>query len=455
MILADKIIKERKKLGLSQEELAEKMNVSRQAVSKWEGNQSVPEIEKILQLSRLFGVTTDYLLKDEIENEESAEKSETQFGTEHEAPSENMQSQAVSSVVAEKSGLFPFNNKFVSIGASDSDNEEYKAPSARTVTAEQAREYMSRRKKASIFISIGTFLCIVSVIPLFLLGVMSESSTFGLSEDGAGVVGLIILLVLVAAAVGLFVYTGFRNSPFEFLEKEPFETESGVVDMVREQREAFNGTYVKFNLIGTVLCVLSPIPLFIGALGENNFGMILSLSIMLLIAGSGVVFFILAGVPHEGMQRLLKDGEYSEEAKKSKGIKGAVALIYWLVAAVIYLLILFLTGGGYWEYDKSWVVWPVAGVLFPAVMTLCGILEKKDIMQKMPKEEGENSEAAKKSKVTRGAVALVYWFSITIIYLVILFLSKGQDGNWIFDNSWVIWPVAGVLFPTVIAQYEK
>lgn len=455
MILADKIIKERKKLGLSQEELAEKMNVSRQAVSKWEGNQSVPEIEKILQLSRLFGVTTDYLLKDEIENEESAEKSETQFGTEHEAPSENMQSQAVSSVVAEKSGLFPFNNKFVSIGASGSDNEEDKATSVRTVTAEQAREYMSRRKKASIFISIGTFLCIVSVIPLFLLGVMSESSTFELSEDGAGVVGLIILLVLVAAAVGLFVYTGFRNSPFEFLEKEPFETESGVVDMVREQREAFNGTYVKFNLIGTVLCVLSPIPLFIGALGENNFGMILSLSIMLLIAGSGVVFFILAGIPHEGMQRLLKEGEYSEEAKKSKGIKGAVALIYWLVATVIYLLILFSSGGGYWKYDNSWVVWPVAGVLFPAVMTLCGILEKRDIMQKMPKEEGENSEAAKKSKVTRGAVALVYWFSITIIYLVILFLSKGQDGNWIFDNSWVIWPVAGVLFPTVIAQYEK
>ena len=70
MILADKIIRLRKKNGWSQEELAYKMNVSRQAVSKWEGAQTIPDLEKILQLSLLFGVTTDYLLKDEIENEE-------------------------------------------------------------------------------------------------------------------------------------------------------------------------------------------------------------------------------------------------------------------------------------------------------------------------------------------------------------------------------------------------
>ena len=66
MILADKIIRLRKKNGWSQEELAEKMGVSRQAVSKWEGAQSVPDLGKILQLSTLFGVTTDYLLKDDL-----------------------------------------------------------------------------------------------------------------------------------------------------------------------------------------------------------------------------------------------------------------------------------------------------------------------------------------------------------------------------------------------------
>ena len=67
MILADKIINLRKKAGWSQEDLAEMIGVSRQSVSKWEGAQSVPDMDKILRLSRIFGVSTDYLLKDEIE----------------------------------------------------------------------------------------------------------------------------------------------------------------------------------------------------------------------------------------------------------------------------------------------------------------------------------------------------------------------------------------------------
>ena len=62
MILADKIIEERKKNGWSQEELANKLGVSRQAVSKWESSGSIPDLQRILQMSELFGVTTDYLL---------------------------------------------------------------------------------------------------------------------------------------------------------------------------------------------------------------------------------------------------------------------------------------------------------------------------------------------------------------------------------------------------------
>lgn len=53
----------RKKMGLSQEELANKIGVSRQAVSKWESGQSMPDLDKIIALSELFGVSTDYILK--------------------------------------------------------------------------------------------------------------------------------------------------------------------------------------------------------------------------------------------------------------------------------------------------------------------------------------------------------------------------------------------------------
>lgn len=69
MILADKIAEERKRNGWSQEELAEQLGVSRQAVSKWESAGSVPDLQKVIQLAELFGVSTDYLLKDEMEPE--------------------------------------------------------------------------------------------------------------------------------------------------------------------------------------------------------------------------------------------------------------------------------------------------------------------------------------------------------------------------------------------------
>lgn len=69
MILADKIVSLRKKAGWSQEDLAEKLGVTRQSVSKWEGAQSVPDMDKVVQMSRLFGVSTDFLLKDELEEE--------------------------------------------------------------------------------------------------------------------------------------------------------------------------------------------------------------------------------------------------------------------------------------------------------------------------------------------------------------------------------------------------
>lgn len=70
MILADKIIHLRKKYNMTQEELAEKLNVSRQSISKWEGSLSTPDLNKVIAMSNIFGVTTDYLLNDEISKED-------------------------------------------------------------------------------------------------------------------------------------------------------------------------------------------------------------------------------------------------------------------------------------------------------------------------------------------------------------------------------------------------
>ena len=212
MILADKIISLRKKAGWSQEELAAQLNVTRQSVSKWEGAQSVPDMDKVVQMSRLFGVTTDFLLKDELEAEEYGE---------------------VSSV-----------------------------STLRRVSMAEAATYLDLRKAAAPKMALATFLCIISPSPLIMLGAMSEISSLGISENAAAGIGLCVLLILVSIGVALFLSCSSAVRNYAFLDNEPFETEYGVTGMVKERKQAFSGTYTRLNITGTMLCILSVVPLF-------------------------------------------------------------------------------------------------------------------------------------------------------------------------------------------------
>lgn len=74
MTLAEKITRLRKNAGMSQEELAEKLNVSRQAISRWENGSAMPDAANLLQLSKLFGVTADYLLNEDYQSDEDIPK---------------------------------------------------------------------------------------------------------------------------------------------------------------------------------------------------------------------------------------------------------------------------------------------------------------------------------------------------------------------------------------------
>lgn len=76
MNFAEKLLKLRTQYGYSQEVLAEKLNVSRQAVSKWELGTTLPETDKVIAISDFFAVSTDYLLKDnfQLNNSESLDR---------------------------------------------------------------------------------------------------------------------------------------------------------------------------------------------------------------------------------------------------------------------------------------------------------------------------------------------------------------------------------------------
>ena len=329
MILADKLILLRKRAGWSQEELAQQLDVSRQAVSKWEGAQSIPDIHKILQLSRLFGVATDYLLRDELEEPEGEALPA--------APDE---------------------------------------PGLRRVSMEEAAAYLDRRKADAPKLALATFLCILSPAALILLGALSELSAFPLRENAAGGLGLCILLALVAVGVGFFLSCAARVKDFDFLDSEPFETEYGVSGMVRERQAAFRETYTRLNILGTVLCILSAVPVFI-ALIVNGPDVLCAAAVcvLLLLVGLGCIAFVYGGTRQSAMERLLEEGEFTRRQKARRSLKCAISTVFWLVVVAVYLLYTFGPSGNGQPQD-SWFIWPIAGVLYAAVMALVGIIER-------------------------------------------------------------------------------
>ena len=319
MILADKIIQLRKKCGWSQEELAEKMGVSRQSVSKWEGALSVPDLDKILLMSRIFGVSTDYLLKDEIEEAE----------------------------------YFP-----------QEDMEEDSGTGTRRVPMEEASAFLAAKRETAPRIALGVLLCILSPICLLSLGGLSDEGAIGISENLAAGIGLIVLLLMVIPAVVLFVSSGMKTNRFEYLDNEPIELEYGVSGMVKERQNQLRDAHTRDFVIGVCLCIVAAIPLLLTAiLTENDTYVVLSLCTTIVIVGIGVYMLVRNGIIWESTEKLLQEGDYSKSKKKANTFSEAVGAIYWCVVTAIFLFYSLYT----MDWSRSWIIWPVAGVLFGAI----------------------------------------------------------------------------------------
>ncbi|MCR4679255.1 MAG: helix-turn-helix transcriptional regulator [Lachnospiraceae bacterium] len=327
MILADKIINERKRCGWSQEELAEKLSVSRQSVSKWEGAQAVPDLQKILKMAELFNVTTDYLLRDEIEG----------------APVEN---------------------------TGYTEDKDY---DIRKVSMEEANEYLDTVKELAPKLALGVLLCVVSPILLIVLAGISDCGL--MSENVAAAIGLGALFGCIAVAVFLFVGYGIKTDKYEYLTKEDFETAYGVDGMVKDKRSKTEELYNKLIVAAVLLCVVCPVPLVIVAvIGASSMMIISMVGLLLAMVAMATYIFVLIGSITDSYKILLKEKEFSKEHKKGDRIVGAVAGTYWLIVTAIFLFMGFV----YDNWKSNWIIWPVAGLVFAAIMTMLNAIVKKD-----------------------------------------------------------------------------
>ena len=322
MMMADKIILERKKNGWSQEELADRLHVSRQSVSKWEGAQSVPDLNKVIAMADLFGVSTDYLLKDELEELPMVQEMSVTVDQEGEA--------------------------------------------VRMVSLDEAHSYLSAAERSARQISVGVMLCILSPILLIVGASAGAAGLIPLTEDQASILGCIILMLIVAAAVFLFVKNGMQLSKYDYLENELIDTEYGVISLAKERKQEYEHSHLMGMTVGVILCVLSAVPILGAALAaeDNELLMSVGVGITLALIAVGVWQIVRVSIIWESYQKLLEEGDYTRKKKRSKD--SVLSGVYWSIVTAVYL------GWSFWtmEWHRTWIIWPVAGVLYAVVRSI-------------------------------------------------------------------------------------
>lgn len=345
MNIAERIMDLRKKKGWSQEELAERLGVSRQSVSKWESGASVPDINRILEMSQIFGVTTDYLLKGTGEQMEIVEKEECTGQTETFDKTED----------TEKVGN---NSRFTD------DMKFWKQ-----MTAEDINGFMEATSESSRKIATGVMLCILSPAVLIgLEGFIGGSGSGVISEDIVVLLGLLFLFIMISGASMLFIRSSAVMKRYQYVKEGAFYLEQGSVNVIEGVLADFEPQFSGGIAKGVTLCIMSPVPLIVAALiGLEDRWVVLMVPALLLMVAIAVNIFIRMGMVRDGFLMLLKrketdpimDSVNKENARKEEKLSS----IYWPLVVAVYLLWSFI--GSAWHI--SWTIFPVAGLIFAAI----------------------------------------------------------------------------------------
>lgn len=250
MKLHEKIIALRRKNGWSQEELAGRMGVSRQSVSKWESGASTPELDRIAELCRLFGVSADALIRDDLELEGLTE------------PSQN--------------------------------------PGDPLLSLDDTYAYVAQNLTVAHKLGLGVAACIVSPALTLLSDV---------SERMVNLLGLPIMFLLIAWAVWQFITVGGATERYSFIEKRRFTLAPDAQAWVISAQEQFRPALTRSIAFGVALCIVSPLPLIFleSFLQDSPLLEACGSMLLLILVALGVYQFVRSGTIQGCYHRLLKE----------------------------------------------------------------------------------------------------------------------------------------------------
>ena len=214
MIIADKIFELRKNANMSQEDLAVLLDVSRQSISKWESSITVPEVSKIIEMSKIFDVTCDYLLIDDIKEQ----------------------------------------------GSSYVENADV------TIDLDLMHKILRNAKDNSKYIAISAFLFIVA--PSFVIAFNAVAKLALIAENMANIIGVFCLFIFIVLGVGILVAKEYKMEKYQFIEGNDFELGYGVAGDLKEQLNKNSKKASLNNALSIVMFILSPLPLILSGLFE-------------------------------------------------------------------------------------------------------------------------------------------------------------------------------------------
>ena len=369
MLLSEKIMSLRKRNGWSQEELAQQLGVSRQSVSKWESMASMPDIQKIMSMSELFGVSTDYLLKDELE-----ELPATAVNADYAVSSESANAGA-SDDTASTPGSAP-------TGGNDSVSKTV-APKL-SVSLETATEYLDVVARTSRPTAFAITLFILGPALLVSLATYSEDTLYfdpaRISPDALGIVGVCIMMLFIAAGVGLLILQDMKLAKFKQFKEASLELQYGVEAAIRRRAESTESLRYMQQAAGVCLTILSAIPFLIASYFGAGLTFAVGFLAAAILVSLGVYLLVYSGILRDGYRVLLQEGDFSHDEKSSKKDYESTALKYRSIAkayfgaiALLYVGYSFITK----DWKSSWIIWPVSAFLYHVVVSILAAMKKQ------------------------------------------------------------------------------
>ena len=379
MLLSEKIMSLRKRNGWSQEELAQQLGVSRQSVSKWESMASMPDIQKIMAMSELFGVSTDYLLKDELE-----ELPATAIAADYAASS--VQSGSSDPAAASTVGSTTDSTDGGTVGESSTDNASTSktvAPKL-SVSLDTATEYLDAIARTSRPTAGAITLFILGPALLVSLATYSEDALYfdpmHISPDAMGIAGICIMMLFIAAGVGLLILQDMKLAKFKQLKEASLELQYGVEAAVRRRAESTESLRYMQQAAGVCLTILSAIPFLIASYYGTGLIFALGFFVAAILVSLGVYLLVYSGIIRDGYRVLLQEGDFSHDEKSNKRDSKSAALKYRPIARAYFGTITLLYVGYSFitkDWKSSWIIWPVSALLYHIIISILNALKKK------------------------------------------------------------------------------